>query len=84
MQLHDWLDHHVGPEQRNLALAWEIIGKSLGNLGGKSWKSGHWSLGAKLGKEMERERGMQCLVERGGGRVASTFIIDVKKKCDTL
>ena len=66
MQLHDLLDHHVGPEQRNLALAWEIIGKSLGNLGGKSWKSGHWSLGAKLGKEDGKRERHAVLGGKGG------------------
>ena len=94
VQLHDWLHHHGGGGQRNLALPWE----SLGNLGGKSRKSVHWSLGAIVGKVgqgsrflarwKERERDMQCLVtesEKMGGRECEAgSIIDVKKKCDSL
>ena len=81
MQLHDWLDHHDGREQRNLALAWEIVGKS-----GREILE-IWSLvtGCKVGQGgsqlrwKEREACSAWWKDGEGG-----FIIDVKKKSDTL
>ena len=94
VQLHDWLHHHVGGGQRNLALPWE----SLGNLGGKSRKSVHWSLGAIVGKVGQGSRFLARWKERERHAVLGQrewkdgreweceagSIIDVKKKCNSL
>ena len=58
---------------------WEIWARNLGNLF-------RWSLGAKLGKDLDCgarwiERDMQCLE---GSAWKAESIIDVEKKCDAL